>query len=104
MAQKKTYIYRILIGHKDNILVDIFMYARNSKVAVEYCKEKYREEKYDYYKAVKVGISHTLKDTEIVDDYTAVKLKHSIAAQDVKFAERNMEFSVSKNKLETGDS
>ena len=91
MAQKKTYIYRLMIGKHGDIFEDVFMYARNQDIAIQYCKEYYKEKKYDLFRANKVGISHTLRDTEIIQGYTADKLRNSVAAQDKKFSERNME-------------
>ena len=91
MAQKKTYIYRMLIGNNGNTEIDLFMYARNSKVATDFCKELYRDKKYNFYLPIKVGLSHTLRDTQIIKDYEADKLKNSIASQSDKYSEREVE-------------
>lgn len=103
MAQKKTYIYRMLIGHDGNTEVDIFMYARNSEIALSYCKEKYREQKYNYFKPIKVGLSHTLKETQIVSDYEAEKLKNSIASKGDKYSEKETEAPQFITKEEAGE-
>ena len=42
MAQKKTYIYRVMIGKHGDIFEDIFMYARNADVAISYCREQFK--------------------------------------------------------------
>ena len=95
MAQKKTYIYRVLIGNADNngvdVYVDTYMYARNSKDAVAFCKNQYRDKKYNSYQTIKVGVSHNLRETQIVSEYEAEKLKNSIASQSDKYSEREME-------------
>ena len=91
MAQKKTYIYRMLIGHDDNIEVDIFLFARNANNAKEFCKQVYKDNKYNTFKPIKVGISHTLKDTQIVSEYESEKLKNSIASKGDKYSERKIE-------------
>lgn len=88
MAPKKTYIYRIIIGKGEKTYVDTFMYARNSGVAIDYCKNLYKDRKYDSYKAIKVGISHSLKDTEIISEYEAKRMKAAGATRSEKYAER----------------
>lgn len=91
MARKQTYIYRVLIGHEGNTEIDNFMYARNAEDAKEFCKELYRDKKFNYYKAIKVGVSHFLRDTQIIKGYEADKLKNSIASQGDKYAEKIIE-------------
>ena len=95
MAQKKSYLYRMLIGtcrgEYTDIQYDIFCVARNAKVAKEYCKEKYRDKKFNYYQAIKVGVSHTLRDTEILSDDETWKLRQSIATKGEKYREIEME-------------
>lgn len=103
MAQKKTYIYRMLIGNNENIEVDVFMYARNATVATDFCKKLYRDKKYNYYKPIKVGVSHTLQDTQILQEYESNKLRNSIASQSDKYAEREVEAPKFITKEEAGD-
>lgn len=91
MARKKTYIYRILIGHGDTPEKDFFMTARNAGVAVDFCKELYRKDKYESYQAIKVGICHTLQDTRILDNEEAEELRKAGAERSEKFAEREIE-------------
>jgi hypothetical protein len=104
MAQKKTYIYRVLIGNNGNVFEDIFLYARNAKVALDFCKEIYKDKKYNYYYANKVGLSHTLRNTEIITGYSAYKLRNSIAAEDKKFSEREVAMPEFIPVSEMGDS
>lgn len=100
---KKTYIYRMLIGHNGNVEVDLFMYARNQNVALAFCKEKYHDQKYNYYKPIKVGVSHMLRDTQIVSEYEAEKLKNSIASKGDKYSEREVEMPQFITKEEAGE-
>ena len=102
MAQKKTYIYRVWLGKHGDVFEDIFMYARNQKTAIDYCKEKSKEKKYDLFRANKVGISHELRETEIIQGYTAEKLRNSLAGQDTIFSEREIESPkfISKEEME----
>ena len=103
MAKKKTYIYHMLIGHNGNIEVDTFMFARNADVAKEFCKELYRDKKYNFYKAIKVGQSYTLKDTQIVSDYEKEKLVNSIASQSDRYREIEPEAPKFITKEEAGE-
>ena len=103
MAQKKTYIYRMMIGHNDKVEVDLFMYARNADDAKVFCKTLYKDKKYDAYKAIKVGLSHALKETQIIQDYEAEKLRNSIASQSDKYREIETEAPTFITKEEAGD-
>ena len=105
MAQKKTYIYRVMIGKHGDVFEDIFMYARNADIAEAYCKEKFKDNKYDLFRVNKVGISHILRDTEIIQGYTAEKLRNSVASQDKKFSERAIDAPtfVTKEEMEELD-
>lgn len=103
MAHKKTYIYRVLIGHDENIEVDIFMFARNSHVAKDYCKELYKDKKYNSYQVIKVGLSHYLRETGIMSEYEAWKLRDSIASQSDKYSEREVEAPKFITKKEAGE-
>ena len=103
MAKKKTYIYRMLIGNGDNIEEDIFMFARNATVATEFCKDIYRKKKYNNYKAIKVGISHKLRDTQIVCDADDEKLRNSIASQGDRYREIEIEAPTFITKEEAGE-
>lgn len=104
---KKTYIYRMLIGKNKNtdvdIFLDIYLYARNADVAKDFCKEKYKKEHYNYYKAIKVGVAHTLKDTQILQDEEAEKLMNSIASLSDKYSEREIEAPKFITKEEAGE-
>ena len=88
MARKKTYIYHMLIGDSKKISEDFFMLARNKDCAVEFCKEKFRDKKYCYYQAIKVGVSHTLQDTQIIDEYEAEQLRNAGADKSDFYSEQ----------------
>lgn len=103
MARKKTYIYRVQIGHNGVADVIGFMYARNSHDATSYCKELYREKKYNYYKMIKVGVSHTLQETRFIGDAEAAKLMSSMASQSDKYAERETNVPQFITKEEAGE-
>lgn len=103
MSRKKTYIYRILIGNNGKDDVDIFMYARNADVALAYCKNKYKVNKYNYYEAIKVGLSHYPQDTQIIDDESSEKLRNSIASQSDKYREIETEAPTFISKEEAGE-
>ena len=103
MAQKKTYIYRMLIGHNNKTEVDIFMYARNKETAIEYCKELYRKQKYNSYKPIKVGVSLWLRDTGIVTAEEDKKLRNSVASMSDNYSEREITTPKFITKEEAGD-
>lgn len=103
MAKKKTYIYRILAGNNDNIEVDVFMFARNAYIATEFCKNLYKEKKYNTYKAIKVGVSHKLRDTQIVCDADDERLRNSIASQGDRYKEIEVEAPTFITKEEAGE-
>lgn len=52
---KVTHIYRVDIGHGDSVEITDWVYARNAKQAKAYCREKYKDRRYDHYKMVMVG-------------------------------------------------
>ena len=103
MAQKKTYIYRVLIGYNGNTEVDIFMYARNEKTALDYCKQLYKDKKYNYYKPIKVGISLWLRDTGIVTAKEDEQLRNSVASIGETYYEREIEMPKFITKEEAGE-
>lgn len=100
---KKAYIYRMLIGHNDNTEIDIFLFARNAKIAKEYCKELYKEKKYNYYKPIKVGVSLRLRDTGLVSDDEDKKLRNTIAIKGESYSEREVVLPKFITKEEAGD-
>ena len=91
MAQKKTYIYWVHAGYNNEKVDDFFMYARNRTVAIDYCKEYYKDKKYSFYKTIKIGLSHVLRDTVIIEGYEAEKLRQAIAERGEKFSEREVQ-------------
>ena len=103
MAQKKTYIYRMNVGRNNKAETDFFMYARNSKTAIEYCKEIYKDKKYNYFKPIKVGVSLWLRDTGIVSDEEDKKLRNSIAVKSESYSERDFEAPKFITTEEAGD-
>ena len=90
MAQKKTYIYRILAknGEKEE---EFFMYARNADRAVQYCRENKENGKHTFWRAIKVGVSHILRETQIIGEEESRKLRNSKAVVSEKYAERNVQ-------------
>jgi len=103
MAQKKTYLYRMLIGYNGETEVDVFMYARNSDTAIKYCQELYKEKKYNYFKPIKVGISLRLRSTGLVSDEDDKKLRNTIAVQGERYREREVVLPKFISKEEAGD-
>ena len=103
MAKKKTYIYHMLIGNYGSYEVDTFMFARNACVAIEYCKELYKDKKCNSYKAIKVGVSHYLRDTQIVSPEDEEKLRNSIASHGDEYREIEVEAPTFITKEEAGD-
>lgn len=75
MARKKLYIYHALIGNNSVTEVDTFILARNSKVAEAFCKELYKDKKYNTYRFIKVGISHDNEETQILPQDLIQKLR-----------------------------
>lgn len=102
MARRKTYVYHLLIGHEDRIEVDCYMFARNAGVAIDYCKELYRDKKYNSYRAIKVGLARELKDTQIIDEYEADKIRRAGGDQE-KYSEREIEEPRFVTKEEAGE-
>ena len=93
----------MLIGNNDDIDIDVYMYARNADVEKEFCKKIYKEKKYNTYKAIKVGMTLTLKDTQIVTDYESDKLKSSTASLSDSYCEREAEQPIFITKEEAGE-
>ncbi len=93
MAVKKTYIYRLEMGHQDQIEETIFIYARNAGIAVDYCKTIYKDKKYDHFHAIKVGASNELRETSIFtkDENERIRKTNAVGAD--AYAEREMELS-----------
>ena len=81
----------MLIGKNGKIEQDFFMYARNAKTAIAYCQEVYHDKHYNFHKAIKVGISHTLRETSFISDFEAQQLINAGAKRSDFYSERNME-------------
>lgn len=90
MAQKKTYIYRMQIGKAGQVKLERFLWARNSTVAKDFCKEVYRAEKYDLYKPIKVGQSRHLRETGFIPDDEVAHMKNAGATRSEYYSESNM--------------
>lgn len=103
MSQKKTFIYRMKLGYNDKVETDVFMYARNKETAINYCKELYRDKKYNKFKAIKVGISLWLRDTGIVTAEEDKQLRNSVASMSDTYYEREIEMPKFITKEEAGD-
>ena len=90
MAQKKTYIYRIQEknGNKEE---EFFMYARNADRAIQYCKDNFEDKRRASLRAIKVGVSHILRETQIVGETESQKLRNSKAVVSEKYAERDVQ-------------
>lgn len=87
---KKTYLYHMLIGNNDRVEVDCFVFARNSGVAIDFCKELYKEKKYNSYQAIKIGLSHMLRETQIIPKEDEPKIRLAIANKPDKYSEREI--------------
>ena len=103
MAQKKSYMYHMLIGQDNNAEVDCFMIARNAGVAIDYCKNLYKDKKYNSYQAIKVGICHKLEETRILDNEEEAKLRHAGADRGIKYREKEVEMPKFVSKEEMGE-
>jgi len=76
MAKKKTYIYHVLIGKNSVTEIDTFMFARNANDGEQFCKNLYKDKRYDSYKLIKVGKTHALEDTQILPDHLIEALRN----------------------------
>lgn len=103
MSHKKTYIYHMQIGHDDKVEVDCFMAAGNAGIAVDFCKELYRDKKYNSYRANKVGVYHEKMETRILDAGTEYKLRQAGADKGEKYSEREIERPRFVTKEEAGE-
>lgn len=68
MATKMVYIYKVELGHNGKIEETKYCYARNEKKAKEYYKEKYRDKKYDTFKATAFGDVELRRHPEPVEE------------------------------------
>ena len=55
MAQKTTYLYKVLIEKNGLYQKTEYCYARNARQAIDELKVLYKSEKYDNYKAIMFG-------------------------------------------------
>ncbi len=99
---RKTYIYHMVIGNDNRSEVDCFMAAPNAGVAVDFCKEKYRDKKYNSYRATKVGISHYPRETQILSAGDEMRLRKAGMDKENKYSEIEIELPrfVAKNMEE----
>lgn len=88
---RKTYIYHMVIGHDDKPEVDCFMASANAGEAVDFCKEKYRDKKYNSYQATKVGVSLYPRETQILSAADEMKLRKAGMDKETKYSEREIE-------------
>ena len=103
MPQKKTYIYHMQIGQDDKVEVDCFVAAGNAGIAVDYCKEVYREKKYNSYKANKVGAYHEKQKPHFLESEDEYKLRQAGADKGNKYSEREIERPRFVTKEEAGE-
>ena len=81
MAAKRTYIYRLDIGHygKPPEVIEFF-YAPNAKRLIQYAQQMYKKEKYNVFKPVKVGLSKTIEEMRMISDFESWQLKQNMTA------------------------
>ena len=91
MAEKKTYIYKVSMSRNNGPEKTVHLYARNAGIAVEFCKEAYKDKKYDAFKAVKKGES-VLRETAFLTSEEERKLQ-SLQPEADAYAERRKEVS-----------
>ena len=82
MAKKKTYIYRLEAGHfnKPPEVVEFF-YAPNAKKLIQYARTMYKKEKYNRFKAIKVGMSKTDEGIRLISDFESWYLHQNMMAE-----------------------
>lgn len=66
MSNNVTHIYRVDMSHNPNTLVSDrhWVYARNAKIAKEYCKQKFKDRHYDHFNVVMVGENNAYHSQE----------------------------------------
>ena len=66
-------------------------------------QELYKDKKYNSYQAIKMGISHYPRETQIISEGDAVKLRKAITDPNIKFSEREIELPrfIAKDKEQT---
>ena len=87
MAIRRTYLYRIELGHKGKIETTEFCYARNAHAAKEYYKEKYRDKRYDFFNAVVFGTADIAKHPGQFEELPSDEVDW-LKAHNIGFAER----------------
>ena len=84
MATKSTYIYKIMMGHNGAIERTEYCYARNSSTALYEYQQKFRDKKYDTFKAVVFGETNIKKHPgpfeEMPDDEVKIITERNIAS------------------------
>lgn len=93
----------MFIGKNDNVETDVFLFARNSKTAVDYCRELYKDKKYNSYKPIKVGVSLYPRETGLVSAEDDKKLRSTIAVKGDAYSEREVVLPKYITKEEAGD-
>lgn len=88
MAKKKTYIYRLEAGHanKEPNVIEFF-YAPNAKRLIQYAQTMYRKEKYNKFKAIKVGETKEDEGMRLISDFESWYLRQNAMAE--FYSERN---------------
>ena len=81
MAKKKTYIYRLEAGHaNEEPSVIEFFYAPNAKRLIQHAQAMYKKEKYNKFKAIKVGMTKENEGIRLISDFESWQLKQSMTA------------------------
>ena len=82
MATKSTYVYKIMMGHNDSIERTEYCYARNSSTALAEYTQKFKDEKYNTFKAVMFGEANRKKHPgpfeEMPEDEVKALKEHNI--------------------------
>ena len=89
MSSKVIHIYRVEMGHVNDIQKTHWVYARNAKLAKEYCKSYFKALHYDYFKAIMVGEVIVPMDIDVMSlsDEDVEKIEKTIAKDGDRYAE-----------------
>ena len=82
MAKKHMYIYRLESGYDKKPPEAIeFFYAQNAKKLIQYAQQFYKENKYNKFKAIKVGITKNPEKMRLISDFESWYLRQNAMAE-----------------------
>ena len=95
MPSNTMHIYHVEMGYVNDIRKSHWVYARNARLAKEWCKQQFKSLHYSYFKAIMVGEATKLMgyETTSLSDDEIEMIENTIAKDGDRYAEHRYRVS-----------